>query len=227
MYYRYLDLPFKIEEPDRSLLNDFVGCCIRGMVNNFTYHNFEKDLDSFRDASYDKDIILDNEFKFNFQHSFEKWFYSYTDKIKLGEYYIVQTKGGVANPIHSDTCPITNVSKTKINFTFADYNSCLEYFWADAMYESKENENDGAVMTADEKDCKLIEKIKYENYYPVLLDTNSFHRGNNRNCKNRRLTISYDLQDLNGNFVNFTDAVNIFKKVFVPNENKFYMLSDF
>ena len=88
----------------------------------------EKDLDSFRDASYDKDIILDNEFKFNFQHSFEKWFYSYTDKIKLGEYYIVQTKGGVANPIHSDTCPITNVSKTKINFTFADYNSCLEYF---------------------------------------------------------------------------------------------------
>jgi len=225
MYYRYLDLPFKIKQPDKSLIDEFTGCDVLGISenDNFTIMNLEKDLKSYRNTSYDKNIKLDKKIKFDFQYDFEKWFNNYTDEIKLGSYYFLHTKEGIANTIHSDT--ITDESKTKINFVFADYNSRMEYFWANDMYEYKHQ--DGIVMCADEKDCIVTEKIKYENYYPVLVDTNSFHRGNNRNCKNRRLTVSYDLQDINGNYVKFTDAVNIFKDVLVPLENKFYMLSDF
>ena len=222
MYYRYLNLPFKIKEPDRSLLDEFTGCDIFGTKDNFTFMNLEKDLVSYKDASYDKDIKLNEVIKFDFQYDFEKWFENYTDEIKLATYYFLHTKEGIANTIHSDT--ITDESKTKINFVFADYNSCMEFFETDNIYEYPHK--DGLVLCADEKDSKLIGRLKYENYYPILVDTNSFHRGNNRSCQSRRLTISYDLTDRNGNYVNFPDAVNIFDDVLVPVENKFYMLSD-
>jgi len=225
MYYRYLNLPFKIKQPNMSLLTEFTGCDTIGISDNdFVIMNLETDLDSYREASYDKNIKLNKKIKFDFQYEFEKWFYSYTDEIKLSSYYIFNTKEGVANSIHSDAPKV----KAKINFVFADYNSCMEYFESDNTYEFKgHGGDDGVILSADEKDCRLIEKIKYENYYPVLLDATSFHRGNNRNCKGRRLTISYQLADKSGNHVDFTDAVNIFRDVLVPVENKFYMLSDF
>ena len=230
MYYRYLDLPFKIKQPDKSLIDEFTGCDVLGISenDNFTIMNLEKDLKSYRNTSYDKNIKLDKKIKFDFQYDFEKWFNNYTDEIKLGSYYFLHTKEGIANTIHSDTK--LDQSKTKINFVFADYNSSLEYFEANNIYRYKHGEHkqpDSVVLCADEEDCILTEKIKYENYYPVLLDTNAFHRGNNRNCKNRRLTISYDLNFRDGQTVNFTEAVNILKDVLVPTENKFYMLSDF
>ena len=53
----------------------------------FTIMNLEKDLNSYRDASYDKNIKLDKKIKFDFQYDFEKWFNNYTDEIKLG--YII------------------------------------------------------------------------------------------------------------------------------------------
>ena len=222
MYHRYLNLPFTIKKPDISLINKFSGCDTVGIgKNDFVIMNLEKDLDSYRDASYDKNIKLDKIPKFDFQHDFEKWFCNYTNEIELASYYIFNTKEGIANSIHSDAPEI----KAKINFVFADYNSCIEYFSADDTYEYKGQ--DGAILSADEKDCKLIGKIKYENYYPILLDATNLHRGNNRNCNSRRLTVSYRLTDKSGNCVEFSNAVNIFKDVLVPVENKFYMLSDF
>ena len=111
---------------------------------------------------------------------------------------------------------------------FADYNSCFEYFDSKNTYEYKGHGGDtGTITSADEKDCTLVKKLKYENYYPILLDATSLHRGNNRNCNSKRLTISYQLTDKNNNYVKFDDAVKIFKDVLVPVENKFYMLSDF
>tara|TARA_B100001094_G_C18159039_1_gene788206 strand:- start:1012 stop:1704 length:693 start_codon:yes stop_codon:yes gene_type:complete len=230
MYYRYLNLPFKIKQPDRSLIDEFTGSDVLGFCenDNFTIMNLEKNLKSYRNTSYDKKIKLEKKIKFDFQYDFEKWFNNYTDKVKLGSYYLLQTKDGIANTIHSDTK--LDQSKTKINFVFADYNSSLEYFEANDFYRYKHGDHknsDNDLLCADEKDCIVIEKIKYENYYPILLDTNIFHRGNNRNCKNRRLTISYDLNFRNGNAVDFTEAVNVFRDVLVPVENKFYMLSDF
>ncbi len=223
-YYRYLDLPFKIKEPDRSLLDEFTGCDIIGVADDYTLMNLEKDLISYKNTSYDKSIELEKKIKFDFQYDFEKWFSNFTDEIKLATYYFLHTKEGIANTIHSDT--ITDESKTKINFVFADYNSSMEYFMVNDMYEYKHYQ-DRMIFCADEEYSIVTEKIKYENYYPVLVDTNSFHRGNNRNCKNRRLTISYELADKSGNYVKFTDALDIFKDVLVPLENKFYMLSDF
>ena len=222
MYHRYLNLPFKIKEPDVSLISEFSGCDTVGIGDNdFVIMNLEKDLDSYRDVSYDKNIKLDKKIKFDFQHDFEKWFRNYTDEIKLASYYIFNTKEGVANSIHSDAPKV----KAKIHFVFADYNSCMEYFSADDTYEYKEQ--GGTILSADEKDCKVIEKIKYENHYPVLLDATNLHRGNNRNCNGRRLTDRYQLADKSGNCVEFSNAVNVFKDVLVPVENKFYMLSDF
>ena len=225
MYYRYLDLPFKIKKPDRSVLNEFTGCNVIGVAgNDFVLMNTESDLDSYRNASYDKNINLNKMIKFDFQYDFEKWFCNYTDEIKLSSYYIFNTKEGTANSIHSDAPKI----KAKINFVFADYNSCFEYFDSKNTYEYKGHGGDtGTITSADEKDCTLVKKLKYENYYPILLDATSLHRGNNRNCNSKRLTISYQLTDKNNNYVKFDDAVKIFKDVLVPVENKFYMLSDF
>jgi len=225
MYYRYLDLPFKIKKPDRSVLNEFTGCNVIGVAgNDFVLMNTESDLDSYRNASYDKNINLNKMIKFDFQYDFEKWFCNHTDEIKLSSYYIFNTKEGTANSIHSDAPKI----KAKINFVFADYNSCFEYFDSKNTYEYKGHGGDtGTITSADEKDCTLVKKLKYENYYPILLDATSLHRGNNRNCNSKRLTISYQLTDKNNNYVKFDDAVKIFKDVLVPVENKFYMLSDF
>ena len=57
MYHRYLNLPFKIKEPDVSLISEFSGCDTVGIGDNdFVIMNLEKDLDSYRDVSYDKNI---------------------------------------------------------------------------------------------------------------------------------------------------------------------------
>ena len=83
MYYRYLDLPFKIKKPDRSVLNEFTGCNVIGVAgNDFVLMNTESDLDSYRNASYDKNINLNKMIKFDFQYDIEKWFCNHTDEIK-------------------------------------------------------------------------------------------------------------------------------------------------
>ena len=64
MYHRYLNLPFKIKEQDVSLISEFSGCDTVGIgYNDFVIMNLEKDLDSYRDVSYDKNIKLDKPYR--------------------------------------------------------------------------------------------------------------------------------------------------------------------
>ena len=49
-----------------------------------------------------------------------------------------------------------------------------EYFSADDTYEYKEQ--DVQYLVQMKKIVSVVEKIKYENHYPVLLDATNLHR---------------------------------------------------
>lgn len=230
--YRYLNLPFPTK-PDLSYFENLLGCETI-LVNPKTQYKIivaEKDLKSFRGVGYDKEILLKEDYRFDFQDNFETWFEDEYSKMgfKLEVGGISVTRPGSANIIHSDSHFIGDFSRTKINFTFSDYNSYLEYVQQhseDKIYQFFDEKNGCKISCLDEPDCDVIDKLYYETWFPVLLDVRKFHRRNNRSCKGISVVLSYNLLDSNNNFVDFETAKTLFQDVLIPEDYKFNLLSD-
>ena len=229
--YRYLNLPFPTK-PDLSYFENNLGC-EKLIINPKTQYKIivaEKDLKSFKGVKYDEEIILEKDHRFDFQDDFEKWFKDEYSQLgfKLDVGGVSVTRPGGANIIHSDSHILGDFSRTKINFTFSDYNSCLEYvqqYSDDKIYEFTD-EHGCKISCLDEIDCDVIAKVNYETWFPVLLDVRKFHRRNNRPCKGISVVLSYNLLDYNNNFVDFETAKTLFQDVLIPEDYKFNLLSD-
>lgn len=228
--FRHLDLPFP-KRPDVSIFDDCLGYDIL-FINektNFKIIYADKDYETYRGEDYDKIVKLKQDLRFEFQDEFEEWFkkeyYNMGIKVEVGGISVTRPYG--ANTIHSDSHAIGDFSRTKINFTFADYNSKLEYFETSPEKIYQHKDDTGCVSSCvDEKDCNLLDVLKYESMYPILLDTRLFHRRNNRFCNTTSVVLSYNLRYMNDKFVDFKTAETIFRDILIPKECKINLLSD-
>tara|TARA_Y100000004_G_scaffold196789_1_gene268084 strand:+ start:1019 stop:1711 length:693 start_codon:yes stop_codon:yes gene_type:complete len=228
--FRHLNLPFPTR-PDVSIFDDCLGYDIL-FINeetNFKIIYADKDYETYRGEEYDKVVKLKHDLRFEFQDEFEEWFKREYSSMGVQALFggISVTRPHGANTIHSDSHAIGDYSRTKINFTFADYNSKLEYFKPipERIYQYKDDT--GCVSSCiDEKDCEILDVLKYESMYPTLLDTRQFHRRNNRPCKTTSVVMSYNIRDMDGKFIDFKTAETIFQDILIPKDCKINLLSD-
>tara|TARA_Y100000996_G_scaffold398711_1_gene367022 strand:- start:824 stop:1558 length:735 start_codon:yes stop_codon:yes gene_type:complete len=242
--FRYIDFPVAIKKPDFEKISQFDGCDISAVNENsenlFKVLYMHKDLDTYKGenfdendrimkVTYDKKINLEEDIRFDFQDDFEKWFNRVIPKhIKIKSNGLLITKKGSAHIIHSDSTD--GHSRVKINFVFADYTSCMEYMKPinkEELYRYSDGICKG-VPVADEKDCVVDKTVKYENWYPVLIDAMPLHRGNNRNGSSTRLVVSYDIIDTrdDNEITDYKDVEKSMEHLLIPKECKFNMLCD-
>ena len=229
--YRYLNLPFP-STPDLSFVSKYKNkdALLVNPKTNFKIIFADKDVNSYKNIPYDDEIEIDKDIKFDFQKDFEEWFNNnYSDKnLKIDSGGISITRPGGANTIHSDSHHIGNISRVKINFTFSDYNSQLEYVEQhsdDKIYTYKD-ETGCVISCIDENDCDVKQQIKHETWFPVLLDVKKFHRRNNRKCRTSSVVLSYNVRDSENNFIDFDIVEKILSTNLLPKDCKFNLLSD-
>ena len=216
-YFRYLDLPFKVEKP------------------NFEDVDFPKIYGDGAGYIVMKKHLPIHERVINFVHGIEG----------LIVFYIIYLKTVKQNimTIHNDCASGENksrISSSSINFSYGDAESKLQFFDIDDYknvnliqhdqtktkvsdafthhqgYLEDEPHTDQLIKhkfeSVDEKHCKFVTETKLDTTRPTLVNIGEFHRAYNPTNKNRYV-IQYKLtwKDRYGEDVSFSDACRLLK----------------